>query len=78
MQDETKNIAITIAIKNEGAEMPMTLAKTEVVSSQVFCFTAATMPRKIPKITAKNIAAQASKMVPGNASINTSVTGFFV
>ena len=70
--------AITMAIKNDGAEIPITLAKTDDVSIQVFCFTAASTPSNTPMMVANIMAANASISVPGKASIKTSITSFFV
>ena len=67
-----------IPIKNDGAEIPMMLEKTAVVSIHVFCFTAAVTPKGIPMSTAMNMAAMASINVHGKASSNTSLTDLFV
>ncbi len=67
-----------MAIKKEGADIPVMLANTAVVSSQVPRFIAASVPNRIPKIVANNMAAVASSNVPGSASINTVLTFFFV
>ena len=64
-------------IKNDGAEMPSTLAKTEDVSIHVLCFIAAITPSKIPNTVAISMAVNASSNVPGNASPNISETFFF-
>ena len=67
-----------IAIKKDGADIPAMLAKTALVSSQVPFLTAATTPNKIPMMVAKSIAAMANNKVPGNASVKTDPTFFFV
>ena len=67
-----------IAIKNDGAEMPAMLANTAEVSNQVPFLTAAITPKNIPTIVANNMAVMASINVPGNASISTEPTLFFV
>ena len=66
-----------IPVKKEGAEMPTMLENTAVVSIQVFCLIAATIPSGMPMSTARSMAAKASIRVPGRASSNTSLTGFF-
>lgn len=52
-------------IKNDGAEMPGTLAKTAEASILVFCFAEASMPSKMPGIVAINNADNAGTNVPG-------------
>ncbi len=61
-----------------GAEIPVILANTAELSSQVPRFTAATTPSKMPKIVANNMAAKANNKVPGKASINNCPTAFLV
>ena len=65
-------------MKKDGADMPMMLEKTAVVSSQVLCFTADKTPSGIPMSMAINMAAIANISVPGRACIKTDVTGFLV
>jgi len=55
----------TMPIKNDGAEMPGTLAKTAEASILVFCFAEASMPSKMPGIVAINNADNAGTNVPG-------------
>jgi hypothetical protein len=64
-------------MKKEGAEIPMMLAKTDEVSNQVFCFTAAKTPSGIPTSIAIIMAANANSKVPGSASIKIVPTSRF-
>jgi hypothetical protein len=73
VQSDNKNpkiYAMIIPIKNEGADMPTILAKTDDVSIHEPFLTAASTPNGMPITTAINMAANARIRVPGNASVN--------